>query len=156
MRHAGQFKRVRIDPGRHVSKRFIVTVTELNRTRANLAGLCDLKSKPPSQAAAAAPAAADEATQTGTECDCARRNKIKTEAVSHVSAPGFLGQSSSRAASQTNVYLESFGYQENQAFDTMSVDSTDSIETSISACSPDNVSRYQCFFASAVCSYCCA
>lgn len=54
----------------------------------------------------------------------------------------FLGQSSSRAASQTNVYLESFGYGENQAFDTMSVDSTDSIETSISACSPDNVSRY--------------
>uniref|UniRef100_A0A3B4ATY5 PH domain-containing protein n=1 Tax=Periophthalmus magnuspinnatus TaxID=409849 RepID=A0A3B4ATY5_9GOBI len=42
-------------------------------------------------------------------------------------------------ASQTNVYLDSFGYRD-QAFDTMSVDSTDSIETSISACSPDNVS----------------
>lgn len=65
-------------------------------------------------------------------------------------APGFLGQSSSRAASQTNIYLESFGYRENQAFDTMSVDSTDSIETSISACSPDNVSRYDCFFPNAV------
>uniref|UniRef100_A0A669B1B5 Pleckstrin homology-like domain family B member 2 n=1 Tax=Oreochromis niloticus TaxID=8128 RepID=A0A669B1B5_ORENI len=46
----------------------------------------------------------------------------------------------SRAASQTNVYLDAFGYRENQAFDTMSVDSSDSIETSISACSPDNVS----------------
>ncbi|XP_041669760.1 pleckstrin homology-like domain family B member 1 isoform X2 [Cheilinus undulatus] len=50
------------------------------------------------------------------------------------------GQSSSRAASQTNVYLDAFGFRDNQAFDTMSVDSTDSIETSISACSPDNVS----------------
>lgn len=50
------------------------------------------------------------------------------------------GQSGSRAASQTNVYLDAFGYRENQAFDTMSVDSSDSIETSISACSPDNVS----------------
>ncbi|XP_055086198.1 pleckstrin homology-like domain family B member 2 isoform X2 [Periophthalmus magnuspinnatus] len=49
------------------------------------------------------------------------------------------GQPGSRAASQTNVYLDSFGYHD-QAFDTMSVDSTDSIETSISACSPDNVS----------------
>lgn len=49
----------------------------------------------------------------------------------------FLGQPGSRAASQTNVYLD---YRD-QAFDTMSVDSTDSIETSISACSPDNVSR---------------
>ncbi|XP_043960764.1 pleckstrin homology-like domain family B member 2 isoform X4 [Gambusia affinis] len=50
------------------------------------------------------------------------------------------GQSGSRAASQTNVYLDAFGYRENQAFDTLSVDSSDSIETSISACSPDNVS----------------
>ncbi|XP_060920027.1 pleckstrin homology-like domain family B member 2 isoform X7 [Labrus mixtus] len=50
------------------------------------------------------------------------------------------GQPSSRAASQTNVYLDAFGYRDNQAFDTMSIDSTDSIETSISACSPDNVS----------------
>lgn len=50
------------------------------------------------------------------------------------------GQPSSRAASQTNVYLDAFGYRENQAFDTMSVDSSDSIETSISACSPDNIS----------------
>ncbi|XP_061821456.1 pleckstrin homology-like domain family B member 2 isoform X4 [Nerophis lumbriciformis] len=50
------------------------------------------------------------------------------------------GQPSSRASSQTNVYLDAFGYSDNQAFDTMSVDSTDSIETSISACSPDNVS----------------
>lgn len=51
------------------------------------------------------------------------------------------GQPGSRAASQTNVYLDTFGYRDNQAFDTMSVDSSDSIETSISACSPDNVSR---------------
>ncbi|KAK0143294.1 Pleckstrin y-like domain family B member 2 [Merluccius polli] len=50
------------------------------------------------------------------------------------------GQPSSRAASQTNVYLDAFGYRDNQAFDTMSVDSSDSIDTSISACSPDNVS----------------
>uniref|UniRef100_A0A3Q3NIT1 Pleckstrin homology-like domain, family B, member 2b n=1 Tax=Mastacembelus armatus TaxID=205130 RepID=A0A3Q3NIT1_9TELE len=50
------------------------------------------------------------------------------------------GQSGIRASSQTNVYLDAFGYRDNQAFDTMSVDSTDSIETSISACSPDNVS----------------
>ncbi|TKS87907.1 Pleckstrin -like proteiny-like domain family B member 2 [Collichthys lucidus] len=49
------------------------------------------------------------------------------------------GQPGSRATSQTNVYLDAFGYRD-QAFDTMSVDSTDSIETSISACSPDNVS----------------
>ncbi|XP_039982657.1 pleckstrin homology-like domain family B member 2 isoform X2 [Xiphias gladius] len=50
------------------------------------------------------------------------------------------GQPGSPAASQTNVYLDAFGYRDNQAFDTMSVDSSDSIETSISACSPDNVS----------------
>uniref|UniRef100_A0A8C5GM61 Pleckstrin homology-like domain family B member 2 n=1 Tax=Gouania willdenowi TaxID=441366 RepID=A0A8C5GM61_GOUWI len=50
------------------------------------------------------------------------------------------GQPSSRAASQTNVYLDAFSYRDNQAFDTMSVDSSDSIDTSISACSPDNVS----------------
>lgn len=54
----------------------------------------------------------------------------------------FPGQPASRAASQTNVYLDTFGFRDNQAFDTMSVDSTDSIETSISACSPDNVSRW--------------
>ncbi|XP_060949508.1 pleckstrin homology-like domain family B member 1 isoform X2 [Limanda limanda] len=51
------------------------------------------------------------------------------------------GQPGSRAASQTNVYLDAFGYRDHQAFDTMSMDSTDSIETSISACSPDNVSN---------------
>ncbi|KAM3860243.1 pleckstrin homology-like domain family B member 2 [Diretmus argenteus] len=50
------------------------------------------------------------------------------------------GQPGSRTASQTNVYLDAFGYRDNQAFDTMSVDSSDSIETSISACSPDNIS----------------
>ncbi|XP_014012701.1 pleckstrin homology-like domain family B member 2 isoform X6 [Salmo salar] len=51
------------------------------------------------------------------------------------------GQPSSRAASQSNVYLDSYGYCDNgQAYDTMSVDSSDSMETSISACSPDNVS----------------
>uniref|UniRef100_A0A8C1K2Z2 Pleckstrin homology-like domain, family B, member 2b n=2 Tax=Cyprinus carpio TaxID=7962 RepID=A0A8C1K2Z2_CYPCA len=46
-----------------------------------------------------------------------------------------------RSSSQTNVYLDSFGYQDNsRAFDTLSVDSSDSMETSISACSPDNFS----------------
>ncbi|XP_019731109.1 pleckstrin homology-like domain family B member 1 isoform X2 [Hippocampus comes] len=50
------------------------------------------------------------------------------------------GHPSSRASSQTNVYLNAFDYRDNQSFDTMSVDSTDSIETSISACSPDNIS----------------
>ncbi|XP_029003323.1 pleckstrin homology-like domain family B member 2 isoform X2 [Betta splendens] len=50
------------------------------------------------------------------------------------------GQSTPRASSQTNIYLDAFGYRDNQAFDTMSLDSTDSIETSISACSPDNIS----------------
>ncbi|KAF5893305.1 pleckstrin homology-like domain family B member 2 isoform X2, partial [Clarias magur] len=44
-----------------------------------------------------------------------------------------------RAASQSNVYLDSVGYRDN-GFDTFSVDSSDSMETSISACSPDNVS----------------
>ncbi|XP_058232213.1 pleckstrin homology-like domain family B member 2 isoform X5 [Hemibagrus wyckioides] len=44
-----------------------------------------------------------------------------------------------RAASQSNVYLDSMGYRDN-GFDTFSVDSSDSMETSISACSPDNVS----------------
>ncbi|XP_026217749.1 pleckstrin homology-like domain family B member 1 isoform X2 [Anabas testudineus] len=50
------------------------------------------------------------------------------------------GQPGPRASSQTNIYLDAFGYRDNQAFDTMSLDSTDSIETSISACSPDNIS----------------
>uniref|UniRef100_A0A672SZ33 Pleckstrin homology like domain family B member 2 n=1 Tax=Sinocyclocheilus grahami TaxID=75366 RepID=A0A672SZ33_SINGR len=52
-----------------------------------------------------------------------------------------LSDLSGHASSQTNVYLDSFGYQDNgRAFDTLSVDSSDSMETSISACSPDNVS----------------
>uniref|UniRef100_A0A674EQ04 Pleckstrin homology-like domain family B member 2 n=1 Tax=Salmo trutta TaxID=8032 RepID=A0A674EQ04_SALTR len=55
--------------------------------------------------------------------------------------PFCCGQPSSRAASQSNVYLDTYGYCDNgQAYDTMSVDSSDSMETSISACSPDNVS----------------
>ncbi|XP_053467093.1 pleckstrin homology-like domain family B member 2 isoform X8 [Ictalurus furcatus] len=44
-----------------------------------------------------------------------------------------------RAASQSNVFLDSMGYRDN-GFDTFSVDSSDSMETSISACSPDNIS----------------
>ncbi|KAG5268090.1 hypothetical protein AALO_G00208130 [Alosa alosa] len=49
---------------------------------------------------------------------------------------------SGRSTSQTNVYLDSFSYHEgsSRAYDTLSVDSSDSMETSISACSPDNVS----------------
>ncbi|KAK2859338.1 hypothetical protein Q5P01_003958 [Channa striata] len=50
------------------------------------------------------------------------------------------GQHGTRASSQTNIYLDAFGYPDNPAYDTISVDSTDSIETSISACSPDNIS----------------
>nr|XP_021326003.1 pleckstrin homology-like domain family B member 2 isoform X4 [Danio rerio] len=52
-----------------------------------------------------------------------------------------LSDLSGRASSQTNVYLDSIGYQDNgRAFDTLSVDSSDSMDTSISACSPDNIS----------------
>ncbi|XP_030624874.1 pleckstrin homology-like domain family B member 2 [Chanos chanos] len=52
-----------------------------------------------------------------------------------------LSDLNSRAASQSNVYLDSYGYHDNgHAFDTLSVDSSDSMETSISACSPDNIS----------------
>ncbi|XP_058884005.1 pleckstrin homology-like domain family B member 2 isoform X3 [Acipenser ruthenus] len=50
----------------------------------------------------------------------------------------------SRAASESNVYLDSFHYADDgykdRAFDTLSLDSSDSMETSISACSPDNIS----------------
>ncbi|XP_067402325.1 pleckstrin homology-like domain family B member 2 isoform X2 [Emydura macquarii macquarii] len=50
----------------------------------------------------------------------------------------------SRTASESNVYLNSFHYPDQSykdyAFDTLSLDSSDSMETSISACSPDNIS----------------
>ncbi|XP_065272441.1 pleckstrin homology-like domain family B member 2 isoform X2 [Emys orbicularis] len=50
----------------------------------------------------------------------------------------------SRTASESNVYLNSFHYPDHSykdyAFDTLSLDSSDSMETSISACSPDNIS----------------
>ncbi|KAJ8278157.1 hypothetical protein GJAV_G00084510 [Gymnothorax javanicus] len=46
-----------------------------------------------------------------------------------------------RTASQSNVYMDSFRYGDNGlAFDTVSIDSSDSLDTSISACSPDNIS----------------
>ncbi|XP_075398658.1 pleckstrin homology-like domain family B member 2 isoform X2 [Tenrec ecaudatus] len=49
-----------------------------------------------------------------------------------------------RTASESNVYLNSFHYPDHsykdQAFDTLSLDSSDSMETSLSACSPDNIS----------------
>ncbi|XP_061595552.1 pleckstrin homology-like domain family B member 2 [Cololabis saira] len=46
-----------------------------------------------------------------------------------------------RMVSQPNVFLDSFSYRENsQTSDTVSVDSSDSLETSFSACSPDNIS----------------
>ncbi|XP_056306310.1 pleckstrin homology-like domain family B member 2 isoform X2 [Danio aesculapii] len=52
-----------------------------------------------------------------------------------------LSDLSGHTSSQTNVYLDSIGYQDNgRAFDTLSVDSSDSMDTSISACSPDNIS----------------
>ncbi|XP_063161632.1 pleckstrin homology-like domain family B member 2 isoform X2 [Candoia aspera] len=50
----------------------------------------------------------------------------------------------SRTASESNVYLNTFNYPnpnlKGHAFDTLSLDSSDSMETSISACSPDNIS----------------
>ncbi|XP_054374597.1 pleckstrin homology-like domain family B member 2 isoform X5 [Molothrus ater] len=50
----------------------------------------------------------------------------------------------SRTASESNVYLNSFHYPDrsykDHTFDTLSLDSSDSMETSISACSPDNIS----------------
>ncbi|KAM6907471.1 pleckstrin homology-like domain family B member 2 [Xenentodon cancila] len=47
----------------------------------------------------------------------------------------------SRMVSEPNVFLDSFSYRENsQTSDTVSVDSSDSLETSFSACSPDNIS----------------
>ncbi|XP_054829547.1 pleckstrin homology-like domain family B member 2 isoform X2 [Eublepharis macularius] len=50
----------------------------------------------------------------------------------------------SRTASESNVYLNTFHYPDHNykdhAFDTLSLDSSDSMETSISACSPDNIS----------------
>lgn len=47
-----------------------------------------------------------------------------------------------RMVSEPNVFLDSFSYPDNsQASDTVSVDSSDSLETSFSACSPDNISR---------------
>lgn len=56
-----------------------------------------------------------------------------------------LSEISSRAMSESNVYLNTFHHLENGAkFDTASVESSDSLETSISACSPDNISRWDC------------
>ncbi|XP_051902707.1 pleckstrin homology-like domain family B member 2 isoform X3 [Hippocampus zosterae] len=47
----------------------------------------------------------------------------------------------SRLLSENNVFLDSLSYPDNsQASDTISVDSSDSMETSFSACSPDNIS----------------
>lgn len=44
--------------------------------------------------------------------------------------------------SEATMFLDSFTYPDNsQASDTVSVDSSDSLETSFSACSPDNISR---------------
>ncbi|XP_056095614.1 pleckstrin homology-like domain family B member 2 isoform X8 [Rhinichthys klamathensis goyatoka] len=53
-----------------------------------------------------------------------------------------MSEMSNRTVSETNVFLEPFHYLDNgHNFDTMSVDSTESLETSISACSPDNISN---------------
>ncbi|XP_068451871.1 pleckstrin homology-like domain family B member 2 [Clinocottus analis] len=47
----------------------------------------------------------------------------------------------SRMVSETSMFLDSFTYPDHgQASDTVSVDSSDSLETSFSACSPDNIS----------------
>lgn len=48
----------------------------------------------------------------------------------------------SRTMSESNVCLSTFHHMDNSAnFDTVSMESSDSLETSISACSPDNISR---------------
>lgn len=48
----------------------------------------------------------------------------------------------SRLVPEPSVFLDSFSYPDNsQTSDTVSVDSSDSLETSFSACSPDNISR---------------
>ena len=50
----------------------------------------------------------------------------------------------SRTVSESNVFLDPFSYSVNShASDTISVDSSDSMETSFSAGSPDNISRYR-------------
>lgn len=46
----------------------------------------------------------------------------------------------SRMVSEPSVFLDSFFADNSQASDTVSVDSSDSLETSFSACSPDNIS----------------
>ncbi|XP_033505789.1 pleckstrin homology-like domain family B member 2 isoform X4 [Epinephelus lanceolatus] len=46
----------------------------------------------------------------------------------------------SRMVSEPSVFLDSFYPDNSQASDTVSVDSSDSLETSFSACSPDNIS----------------
>ncbi|KAJ8385809.1 hypothetical protein AAFF_G00181650 [Aldrovandia affinis] len=52
-----------------------------------------------------------------------------------------MSELSGRTASQSNVYLDSFHFGDNgHVFDTLSIDSSDSMDTSISACSPDNIS----------------
>ncbi|XP_018590162.1 pleckstrin homology-like domain family B member 2 isoform X1 [Scleropages formosus] len=52
-----------------------------------------------------------------------------------------VGDLCTRAASQSSVFLQTLSYGDNgHAFDTLSIDSSDSMETSISACSPDNIS----------------
>ena len=54
----------------------------------------------------------------------------------------------SRTASENNVFLEPFSYADTSlnTSDTVSVDSSDSLETSFSACSPDNISRCESLF----------
>lgn len=49
----------------------------------------------------------------------------------------------SRTVSESNMYLNTFYHMDNDAnFDTVSVGSSNSLETSISACSPQNISRW--------------
>ncbi|TSK98511.1 Pleckstrin homology-like domain family B member 2 [Bagarius yarrelli] len=55
-------------------------------------------------------------------------------------SPSLEDGSAASGEDESNIYLDSMGYRDN-GFDTFSVDSSDSMETSISACSPDNVSR---------------
>ncbi|KAL7840664.1 hypothetical protein AOLI_G00259870 [Acnodon oligacanthus] len=104
-----------------------------------VAGVCEDREGPQAQAVGSSLAGKhDEAWAAGK--GAAARSGYSQQLVGEENRSR-LNELSGRAASQTNVYLDSLGYRDNgHAFDTLSVDSSDSMETSISACSPDNIS----------------
>ncbi|XP_051902706.1 pleckstrin homology-like domain family B member 2 isoform X2 [Hippocampus zosterae] len=70
-----------------------------------------------------------------------RQPKSHTHMTDGVHARQRKSDFGSRLLSENNVFLDSLSYPDNsQASDTISVDSSDSMETSFSACSPDNIS----------------